>query len=74
MPLAVKVAPDLTADDIQSMAAVFLNNQIDALIATNTLLDKTAVRDLRYGEEQGGLSGQPLTQKSTEVIVVLAGL
>ncbi|MEZ5537479.1 MAG: quinone-dependent dihydroorotate dehydrogenase [Thiolinea sp.] len=68
VPLAVKVAPDLTPDEIHSMAGVFLDNKIDALIATNTLLDKTAVRDLRYGAEQGGLSGQPLTQKSTEVI------
>lgn len=68
VPLAVKVAPDLNQDEISSMAAAFLDNKIDALIATNTLLDKTAVRDLRYGQEQGGLSGQPLTQKSTEVI------
>lgn len=68
VPLAVKVAPDLTTEDIRSMSSVFLQNNIDALIATNTLLDKTAVRDLRYGAEQGGLSGQPLTQKSTEVI------
>nr|CAA6817791.1 MAG: Dihydroorotate dehydrogenase (EC [uncultured Thiotrichaceae bacterium] len=70
VPLAVKVAPDLTADEIASMSVVFLKNKIDGLIATNTLLDKTAVRDLRYGEEQGGLSGQPLTLKSTEVIRV----
>jgi len=70
VPLAVKVAPDLTADEIASMSEVFLKNKIDGLIATNTLLDKTAVQDLRYGEEQGGLSGQPLTHKSTEVISI----
>lgn len=68
VPLAVKVAPDLTTEEIASMATVFLDMKIDGLIATNTLLDKTAVRDLRYGGEQGGLSGQPLTQKSNEVI------
>ena len=70
VPLAVKVAPDLTTEEIASMAEVFLHNKIDGLIATNTLVDKTAVRDLRYGEEQGGLSGGPLTQKSNEVIRV----
>lgn len=68
VPLAVKVAPDLTTEEIASMSEVFLKNKIDGLIATNTLVDKTAVRDLRYGEEQGGLSGGPLTQKSNEVI------
>jgi dihydroorotate dehydrogenase len=68
VPLAVKVAPDLSTEEVNAMAEVFLQNKIDALIATNTLLDKTAVRDLRYGTEQGGLSGQPLTQQSTEVI------
>lgn len=68
VPLAVKVAPDLTTEEIASMSEVFLRNKIDGLIATNTLVDKTAVRDLRHGGEQGGLSGGPLTHKSTEVI------
>ncbi len=50
------------------MAGVFSSVQIDALIATNTTLDKSAVQGLRHADEQGGLSGMPLTQHSTEVI------
>lgn len=68
VPLAVKVAPDLDESGIAGMAQVFLETKIDGLIATNTLLDKQAVAELEHGEEQGGLSGQPLTEKSTAVI------
>lgn len=68
VPLAVKVAPDLTEADIVGMADVFNALQLDGVIATNTLLDKTAVRHLPYGTEQGGLSGAPLTQRATAVI------
>lgn len=70
VPLAVKVAPDLDENAIAGMAQVFLETKIDGLIATNTLLDKAAVKDVEHGEEQGGLSGQPLTEKSTEVIAL----
>ncbi|MEZ5477004.1 MAG: quinone-dependent dihydroorotate dehydrogenase [Thiolinea sp.] len=68
VPLAVKVAPDLQAQEIAAMAEVFLAQRIDGLIATNTTLDKSAVEALHHGQEQGGLSGQPLTQASTAVI------
>lgn len=68
VPLAVKVAPDLNAEEISGMAEVLLACEMDALIATNTTLDKTAVASLEHGAEQGGLSGQPLTERSTEVI------
>lgn len=68
VPVAIKVAPDLTETEIREMAAVFSSVAIDALIAANTTLDKSAVKGLPHGEEQGGLSGGPLTQHSTEVI------
>lgn len=68
VPVAIKVAPDLTEAEIREMAGVFSSVGIDGLIATNTTLDKTVVQGLRHAEEQGGLSGMPLTQHSTEVI------
>lgn len=68
VPVAVKVAPDLSEAEIRDMAAVFSSVQIDALIATNTTLDKSAVQGLCHAQEQGGLSGMPLTQHSTQVI------
>ena len=68
VPVAIKVAPDLNEAEIRDMAKVFSSVQIDGLIATNTTLDKSAVQGLTHAEEQGGLSGMPLTQHSTEVI------
>ena len=68
VPLVVKVAPDLNEEAIQGMSEVFIDTGIDGLIATNTTLDKDLVQDFKYGTEQGGLSGKPLTHASTEVI------
>ncbi|HPY42056.1 MAG TPA: quinone-dependent dihydroorotate dehydrogenase, partial [Thiolinea sp.] len=68
IPLAVKVAPDLSPEEIAGIAEILLACKMDGLIATNTTLDKTLVSQLEHGAEQGGLSGQPLTQHSTEVI------
>lgn len=68
VPLAVKVAPDLSSEEIAGIAEVLLACEMDGLIATNTTLDKSAVAQLEHGAEQGGLSGQPLTERSTEVI------
>ncbi len=68
VPLAVKVAPDLNGDEIKSMAQVFMDCEIDGLIATNTTLDKVVVEHMPHGREQGGLSGKPLTIRSNEVI------
>lgn len=68
VPLAVKVAPDLSSEEIAGMAEVLLECKLDGLIATNTTLDKSAVAKIEYGTEQGGLSGQPLAKRSTEVI------
>jgi dihydroorotate dehydrogenase len=68
VPVAIKVAPDLSEAEIRDMAGVFSSVQIDALIATNTTLDKSAIQGLTHANEQGGLSGMPLTQHSTQVI------
>jgi len=68
VPVAIKVAPDLSEVEIREMAQVFSEVQIDGLIATNTTLDKSAVQGLRHANEQGGLSGKPLTQHATAVI------
>ncbi|MFN3786184.1 MAG: quinone-dependent dihydroorotate dehydrogenase [Thiothrix sp.] len=69
VPVAIKVAPDLSETEISEMAAIFSSVQIDALIATNTTLDKTALQGLAHADEPGGLSGKPLMQRSTEVIL-----
>ena len=67
-PIAVKVAPDLEPMEITGIAQALLDNNIDALIATNTTITRDAVKGMRYGNEAGGLSGEPVKDMSTEVI------
>jgi dihydroorotate dehydrogenase len=68
MPVAVKIAPDLEARQIDEMAALFRKHRVDALIATNTTLTRVGIEHLAHGQEAGGLSGAPLREKSTQVI------
>lgn len=65
VPLVLKVAPDLTAEDIQFIAAQLLAFKIDGLIVTNTTLSREGVEHLVNGQEAGGLSGAPVFEKST---------
>ena len=68
VPFALKVAPDLDETQISDLSRVFRNGGLDFLIATNTTLDRDAVKGHKNANETGGLSGAPLTQHSTEVI------
>lgn len=68
VPMAVKVAPDLSAEELAQLAEAFSRFQVDAVIATNTTLEREAVNGLAHADEAGGLSGRPLFAKSTEVV------
>ncbi|MEG0723830.1 MAG: quinone-dependent dihydroorotate dehydrogenase [Akkermansia sp.] len=68
VPLFMKVAPDVTEEHIQELSKVFLEEGLDGLIITNTTLSREGVEGHRRANEAGGLSGAPLTRKSTEVI------
>jgi dihydroorotate dehydrogenase len=70
--LAVKIAPDLSEADIASMAALFIEHGIDAVIATNTTLARDGVEGLPDAEQAGGLSGAPLAGRSTQIVRQLA--
>jgi len=72
VPLAVKIAPDLTAADIARMAALFVAHGIDAVIATNTTVAREGVEGLRDAQQTGGLSGAPLKVRATETVRQLA--
>jgi dihydroorotate dehydrogenase len=67
IPLALKVAPDLDHEQIAVIAALTRKHGIDAIIATNTTLDRDAVSGLTHSNEAGGLSGAPLMRKATDV-------
>ncbi len=72
VPIAVKIAPDLNEEEVNSIAQSLILNNIDGVIATNTTLSREGVEGLEHGNEQGGLSGQPVKEKSTTVIKLLA--
>jgi dihydroorotate dehydrogenase len=72
VPILVKIAPDLSAAELDAMAAVFLDEGIDGLICTNTTIDREAVAGLPHGQEPGGLSGRPVFAKSTHVLAEMS--
>ncbi|POB66499.1 dihydroorotate dehydrogenase (quinone), partial [Vibrio vulnificus] len=69
--MALKIAPDLTDDEISQICQSLINNKIDGVIATNTTLDRTMVEGMKHAQEAGGLSGRPLQSRSTEVVRLL---
>jgi dihydroorotate dehydrogenase len=68
VPMAVKVAPDLSSEEVSELAQAFGKHQIDAVIATNTTMSRDEVNGLNNADEAGGLSGAPVFEKSTEVV------
>ncbi len=72
VPVALKIAPDLTTEQVIEIAELLLKFKIDAVIATNTTLSREGVEGLPGGEETGGLSGAPVRVKSTTVIKQLS--
>lgn len=72
VPIAVKIAPDLDERAIDAIAEKVIAHGLDAVIATNTTLSRAGVEHLQASREAGGLSGEPLRARSTEVIARLA--
>jgi dihydroorotate dehydrogenase len=73
-PILLKIAPDLTEEAILEIVEILHESKLDGVIATNTTIDRTALTaDSKQVEEigAGGLSGAPLTKKSTEVVRLL---
>lgn len=72
VPLVLKVAPDLSSEDIEFIAKQLLQFKIDGLIVTNTTLSREGVENLQHAEEAGGLSGAPVFEKSTACLAAFA--
>lgn len=68
VPVLVKVAPDLNDDDIEAAARVLSDLHVDGVIATNTTISRISVQDDPRAGEAGGLSGEPVMNKSTTVL------
>ena len=71
VPLAVKIAPDMSEEEVGLVATSIATSGIDAVIATNTTIARDAVACLPHAEEQGGLSGSPVFEASNQVIRAL---
>lgn len=71
IPVFLKIAPDLSAQELQDIAGVALDTGIDGIIATNTTLDRKGLASAQR-DQTGGLSGAPLFEKSTRVLAQLS--
>jgi dihydroorotate dehydrogenase len=72
VPLAVKIAPDLDAEQIAAVARTLTAQKIDGVIATNTTLSREEIAGHPLANEAGGLSGRPVRERATQVIRQLA--
>jgi dihydroorotate dehydrogenase len=68
-PLLVKIAPDLSAEEVTEIARVSLATGVSGLIATNTTITRPSLRTPVH--EEGGLSGRPLAERAAAVLRVL---
>ena len=66
-PILLKIAPDLTEEQLVDIIDIITSVKIDGVIATNTTLSREGLHS-KNKSEMGGLSGKPVTKKSTEVI------
>jgi dihydroorotate dehydrogenase len=68
VPMLVKIAPDLTDNDVEAAARVLGDLQVDGVIATNTTISRVGVETSPHAQEAGGLSGKPLLGQATAVL------
>jgi dihydroorotate dehydrogenase len=73
IPIFLKIAPDLSENDLADIASVARRTKVDAIIATNTTLDRAGLHG-PDAAQAGGLSGAPLFEKSTRVLAQLSTL
>ena len=72
-PILLKIAPDLTENQLLDIITIIKTTKIDGVIATNTTIAREGLKShLTLVEEKGGLSGKPLNKRSTEVIRFLS--
>lgn len=70
-PILLKIAPDLTDEQLLDIIDIVKETKIAGVIATNTTISRSGLRSQNQ-TETGGLSGKPLTSRSTEVIRFLS--
>lgn len=68
VPMLVKIAPDLTDNDVEAAARVLGDLHVDGVIATNTTISRVGIEGSPHANEAGGLSGKPLLGQATAVL------
>ena len=68
IPFFLKISPDETNDSIDNIIKIVESSFFEGIIATNTTIDKTNLTNKKFNNIEGGLSGRPLMDKSTETI------
>lgn len=74
-PILLKIAPDLTNEQLDDIVTIVADTKIDGVVATNTTIDRSALKTPKNKIEaigNGGLSGKPVKSRSTEVIKYLS--
>ena len=67
-PFLVKISPDLEHIHLDIICKILIENNVDGIIATNTTIDRQDIFSSKHSQEDGGLSGMPLKNKSTSVL------
>ncbi|MGR3465821.1 quinone-dependent dihydroorotate dehydrogenase [Limimaricola sp.] len=73
LPVFLKIAPDLSETEIEDVARVAGETGLSAIVATNTTLSRAGLTDAQK-DNLGGMSGQPLFERSTRVLARLSSL
>lgn len=72
VPLVLKIAPDLTPEEVRNIADLLMEFNIDGVIATNTTISRDKISSHLLAHETGGLSGAPVKEMATEIVRLLA--
>jgi len=74
-PILLKIAPDLTTEQLDDIIEIVADTKIDGVVATNTTIDRSSLKTYKKKVDaigNGGLSGKPVKARSTEVIKYLS--
>ncbi|QRN41791.1 MAG: quinone-dependent dihydroorotate dehydrogenase [Neisseriaceae bacterium] len=71
VPLMIKIAPDLTLEQIKDIAKIAIEVSLDGITCSNTTVDKILIEGDPLAKENGGLSGAPLFEKSNKILTTL---
>lgn len=67
-PVLIKIAPDMSEEEVEQVSAIFNEFQVDGVVATNTTLSRERVEGQKHADEAGGLSGRPLFSDATRIL------